>query len=163
MDDEHADGQAATDAAVDAEAGDGHDDATTGAGSSEGPAAEGLYTAYEAHARILRTWLVAYGIGGPVLFVNNDDLWRGLVESGTGRLVGLLFLAGVAVQVLVTAINKSAMWGSYYGEIEPRFRPTWRYRSAYWLGGQYWIDLLADVASLALFAAATIIVFKTVT
>ncbi len=43
---------------------------------------EELYAVYEGYAQTLRTWFVAYGIGGPVLFLSSDGLREQLVASG---------------------------------------------------------------------------------
>ena len=43
--------------------------------------AEDHYQSYAEHNRILRTWLVAYGIGAPVLILSNDTLWARLASA----------------------------------------------------------------------------------
>lgn len=75
------------------------------------------YTAYGYHSNLLRTWLVAYGIGGPVLFINSAELYKKLVGSGQASLIAKLFLVGVFLQVSLSAINKTIMWTLYYGAI----------------------------------------------
>lgn len=42
----------------------------------------GFYEAYAGFARNLRIWFVAYGIGGPVLFLTNSEVWQKVSESG---------------------------------------------------------------------------------
>ena len=42
---------------------------------------EELYKAYEEHAKTLRTWLVAYGIGAPVVFLTNEQLSKRLLAD----------------------------------------------------------------------------------
>ena len=118
------------------------------------------YAAYEYHSNLLRTWLVAYGIGGPVVLLANADLWAKLAASGSARCVGGLFLTGVALQVLLAALNKAIMWGKYYGEGHKEFRKDTIYQVADWLAGQFWIDLLVDVVSISLMVVATWQVFK---
>src|SRR5713101_4478781 len=76
--------------------------------------AEGFYKAYEEHSRTLRAWLVAYGIGGPVLMLTNDHISLTLSGSGHARTIAILFLGGVVLQVLLTAVNKTAMWICYF-------------------------------------------------
>jgi hypothetical protein len=122
-----------------------------------------LYAAYEEHSKTLRTWLVAYGVGAPVLLLTNDSIWKALAGSGTAPEIGTMFLIGAALQVSLAAINKAAMWVSYYGEIEPGYRTKTRYRLAHWVAQQFWIDLLIDLASMILFGMATVGVFKILT
>jgi hypothetical protein len=116
---------------------------------------EGHYVAYLEHARTLRTWLVAYGIGGPVLLLSQDSLWKRLAASGQLPCIATLFLLGVALQVLLAATNKNAMWAVYYGTIEPSYKQTLRYRFGEWLSSQYTIDFFVDLTAMVLFAVAT--------
>jgi hypothetical protein len=113
------------------------------------------YAAYEEHAKTLRTWLVAYGIGAPVLIVSEDQMWKALASTGVFPLITSLFLSGVALQVILSAANKSAMWACYYGQIEPTFKNSIRHRFGVWLSSRYFIDFCCDILSMALFAAAT--------
>ena len=111
--------------------------------------------AYAEHARILRTWLVAFGIGAPVLLVTNESVSKAIKSSGHGKLIASCFLLGVASQVVLAALNKASMWGLYYGEENQSFKTGCSYRLAYWFSESFWIDLLVDIATLALFGVAT--------
>ena len=113
------------------------------------------YSAYQEHARTLRTWLVAYGIGGPVLILSQAEVWKRLAISGSLRVIAGLFLTGVVLQVILAAINKSAMWACYYGELEPSSQSTRWYQLGRWLSRQYIIDFFTDLAGMCLFAYAT--------
>jgi hypothetical protein len=124
-----------------------------------GESGDGHYSVYEEHAKTLRTWLVAYGIGGPVLILSKDSIWTKLGETGLLRPMAELFLAGVVLQVLLSAVNKSAMWACYYGEIEPAYTITKRYKFGLWLSELYIIDFAIDLASMGLFAYATYLAF----
>lgn len=111
--------------------------------------------AYGEHARTLRLWLVAYGIGAPVLLVTNDVLFLAVLQSGVARQIAFYFLAGVGLQVVISTASKNSMWALYYGETAPRFKQTRRFKVAYWFSEQYWIDLLFDLVTLAFFLVAT--------
>jgi uncharacterized membrane protein len=117
--------------------------------------ADGLYKAYEEYSRTLRTWLVAYGIGGPVLMLTSDRISKTLIDSGHARSIATLFLVGVVLQVVMTAINKAAMWVCYLAEEEEDYQETWWYSIAHWFSRSFWLDLTFDLGSLALFAIAT--------
>ena len=119
----------------------------------------GHYAAYEEHARTLRTWLVAYGIGGPVLILSQAEVWKRLAASGSLRFIASLFLSGVVLQVILAAVNKSAMWACYYGELESAYQSTRRYKIGLWLSERYLIDFLFDIAGMFLFAYATYLCF----
>jgi hypothetical protein len=62
-----------------------------------------LYTDY---ARMLRLWLVAYGVGAPVLFLTQPQVADRLRQSGNGQFIAIVFLLGVAAQVINAAVNK---------------------------------------------------------
>ena len=129
-----------------------------------GPAAPsestGFYEAYVDYSRTLRTWLVAYGVGAPVLFVSNEAARKAIGVSGLAGSVAVLFLLGVFIQVLLSTVNKAAMWACYYGEVEPSFKNTKRYKVSDWVSERLWIDILCDVASIGLFATASYFVIR---
>jgi hypothetical protein len=119
--------------------------------------ADAFYKVYEEHAKILRAWLVGYGVGVPVIVVNNAAALAKLSKLDVIISVSF-FLAGVALQVLSSLINKYIMWSCYYGKINPRFQRTRRYQICSFLSEQFWVDILLDVGSVGLFAYATVIV-----
>ena len=115
--------------------------------------------AYRHYAGVLRTWLVAYGVGGPVIILTNDKLWEAMQSARILALAGSLFLLGVALQVLLALLNKTTMWLSYYGQDHEEFKKSRRYAAAKWLRSKYLIDFVSDVGSILLFAGATVVVF----
>jgi hypothetical protein len=125
---------------------------------------QGFYAAYEEHTKTLRTWLVAYGIGGPVLFITHDTLMSAIKKSGEGTSLGVLFLAGVAIQVVLAAINKTIMWRLYKAELDEEEvdKAGVILRICDWLSDKYLVDFIADLATVALFAFATAKVFRIV-
>ncbi len=120
----------------------------------------GFYEAYSDFARNVRTWFIAYGIGGPVLFASSDSVWPSLRDSGLGPGVVYLFLFGVALQIIGALIYKSAMWYLYVGELQPAFQKTRRYKVADWLSENYLIEAGIDVVTLVLFGLATLVTLK---
>ncbi len=125
--------------------------------------ADGYFKAYEHYAALLRTWLVAYGIGAPAITLTNEALWKLLGDSGESRTIATLFLFGVALQVLLATFSKTLMWASYYAEINKLFKETRRFAFVKALRSQFWIDIVIDVVTLGLFGAATYKVFIVVT
>ena len=131
------------------------------AGPQPDPAtAEGYYQAYAEYSRTLRTWLVAYGVGAPALFVASDGTLRAIKDSGQGAEVTTLFLLGVSLQVLLAIANKLAMWGLYFGHLWPEFQKTRRFRACMSFSEWLFVDAVLDVLSMLLFAAATIRVLR---
>ncbi len=129
------------------------------------------YPPYAEYSKTLRTWFVAYGIGGPVVLLANEKVWPSIVSSGLSFDIGLLFLIGGGVQVISALLNKHAMWHLYYSEAGPYdtaedkrakelYKGTMYYKVAEWYSIQNWIDELLDVYTLVLFGWATWLVFR---
>jgi hypothetical protein len=123
---------------------------------------ESYYRAYEEYSKVLRTWLVAYGIGAPVLLFTNDHLADTVRKSNSAICLATLFVVGVGLQVVLAAINKNVLWILYYGEINPELEDSNWQRAAAWISRQYWIDILVDLTGLFLFGIGTLIAFRLV-
>jgi len=116
---------------------------------------EGYYANYTEYSKTFRTWLVAYGVGGPVLLLTNDAASRKFAAAGDARCIVVLFLIGVAFQVMGTGINKWAAW-HVYSDMTDASRANGRWSKAWcWINKQAWIDVGVDVGSIAAFAIAT--------
>lgn len=116
---------------------------------------EGYYANYTEYSKTFRTWLVAYGVGGPVLLLTNDAASKKFAAAGDARCIVVLFLIGVAFQVMGTGINKWAAW-HVYSDMTDASRANGRLSKAWtWINKQAWIDVGVDVGSIAAFAIAT--------
>ena len=115
---------------------------------------------YAEYTKALRAWLVAYGIGGPVLFFTNKDASEKLSQSNDFNCVIILFVIGVVVQVILAFINKWASWHLYKGSIDPDHKETCIYRIWSKVNNQSWIDLILDMTSLVVFYIASMMVFN---
>lgn len=124
---------------------------------------KGFFEPYAEYSRTLRTWLVAYGIGGPAVIITHPDALAVVSANGRAGLIGWLFLVGVAAQVLIAFLNKIAMWYVYFGEVESTFQKTRRHRAAEWFSEQFWPDILCDLLSLAAFGCSTVLLFQAFT
>jgi hypothetical protein len=117
---------------------------------------ESLYFgSYDSFSKILRTWLVAYGIGAPVLFATQAGFSQLLIAHGIAAKVIVLFVGGAGLQAIGAFIYKIVMWYLYYGENKEKFRTTWRYRSSHWLSEQVWLDVVFDGGAIVAFGYAT--------
>lgn len=126
------------------------------------PAEEGYYKSYSEFSKTLRTWFVAYGIGGPIVLLSNDVAWGWLMKSGRASTMGVLFLTGGALQVISAILNKQSMWYMYFGELKPASKSRKSYKISNWYSDQGWIDVLLDFATVVLFGLATWIAFSTI-
>lgn len=118
---------------------------------------KGFHEPYAKLADRLRGWLLAYGIGAPVLFVSQDRISNALNQSQCSRFVISLFLAGISIQIVASFIYKASMWYLYVGEYDPEFCKTYRFRVSDWFSEQFWIEALSDLGSIVLFGIGTYI------
>lgn len=116
---------------------------------------EEFYKAYEEHSKTLRTWLVAYGVGAPVLFFTNEQLAQSFARAPEAVRISAFFLGGVVLQVVLAAVNKTVNWAAYFALRRPGEATGRRFRVARWIAEQFWIDLLIDALSLVAFGFAT--------
>ncbi len=123
---------------------------------------DGIYKTYEEHMKTLRAWYVGYGIGGPLLYITQPTFAKAVVEHGTVRTVGLLFLLGVLLQVVLALLNKWVNWGNYYYEAHPDVTRGKIYNACQSISKQAWLDILVDLLTLVFFAWATVLVFVAV-
>lgn len=113
------------------------------------------YENYAEYSKTLRTWLVAYGIGGPVLLNTNDHLLKLFSSSPLKNWIIFFFLAGVFGQVLLGFINKWCAYHMYLGTCSQDFKDAARYKFWDYVNERSWIDLTIDSLSIASFVIAT--------
>jgi hypothetical protein len=117
------------------------------------PSTEYFKTYFE-YNKVLRTWFVAFGVGGPALFLVNEKVAERLAQFGLLREVAALFLIGAAAQIAGALLNKVTNWYSYIVEYAPEYRGTWRLSFSRWYGHQFWIDILIDLTTIVCFGLA---------
>jgi len=117
-----------------------------------------FYEPYAHFSRTLRAWLVAYGVGVPVLLVSQQFIAKAIIKAGTGGLITWLFLIGVAIQVLAALLYKYSMAYLYSSEVEPELNNTWHVKAAEWLSNAIWLEALFDIAAIVLFVWGTFLV-----
>ncbi len=109
------------------------------------------YTRYE---KMLRTWFVAYGIGGPVLFMTQDSLREALSASPDAKLIVYCFLAGLLFQVIENFLYKVCMW-YLYRESANENNCHCMYTFSNWVENHNSIDIILDLLTIGLFSYAT--------
>lgn len=126
-------------------------------------AAHAYFESYAEYNRVLRSWFVAFGIGGLAMFLVEEKLRDALTGSGQARVVITLFLTGVALQILITGLNKYANWYCYAGEDDPSYQRTAAYRFWSGIAREFIIDVVVDVATTVCFFMAVGILFQVFT
>lgn len=117
--------------------------------------AEGHYEVYTEYAKSLRTWLVAYGIGGPVLFLTQSQIADKIAKSGEAGCIVKLFLGGAAAQIFLALLNKYVNWYFYWAGDQKDFEGTPVWEILAWVSRAFWIDIALDVAAIVMFGLAT--------
>lgn len=114
---------------------------------------EGYIEQFNLYLRDLRVWFVAYGIGGPVLFLTQPGVSKAVASSGGGRLIIALFIGGVVSQVLSSLFGKWASWVQYrHAKYEEFSRLIGLAR--FWAGNLV-IDFLLDMITVVTLGLAT--------
>jgi hypothetical protein len=114
----------------------------------------GSYSTYLEYNKVLRTWFVAFGVGGPALFLVNDKAAERLVKVGMLNEVAILFLAGATAQIIGALFNKITNWYVYMSAHDTNFRGTWQHRFSEWFTRAFWIDIAVDMITIGCFGIA---------
>lgn len=122
---------------------------------------EGHFANYAEYSKTLRTWLVAYGVGGPVLLLLNKEAPAKIASSPLLGQIVTFFVVGVALQILLAFINKWAAWQLYKGSVKNAYKNTRSYKFWNWVNNQSWIDFFIDLGAMVLFLVATWISLNT--
>jgi hypothetical protein len=112
------------------------------------------------YEQALRTWFIAYGIGGPVLFLTQPCLREKLLANPDRFCIGILFLTGIFFQIIITFLYKMITWYPYYREFENDSRKCWWYTFSDFVNKHYSIDVVIDLLTIGVFSWATILAFR---
>ena len=118
---------------------------------SENSAGE-FYEAYAEYNKILRGWLVGFGVGLPSLLFASKDF---LQLSGNVYLLSAIIswvAIGIVFQILLALINKTCNWLNYFSakyKTNSNFIP---FRWAATISRQFWIDVVFDLISITSYA-----------
>jgi hypothetical protein len=116
-------------------------------------------TLYSEYNKTLRSWLVAFGIGVPAVFVTSKDAKEFLLKSPDLKLIITIFLLGVACQIGSSFLNKFVSWSAYHRDdcrlvLNRECHPIFKCIAS--LENDIWIDFLFDIATFAFFAWAVV-------
>ncbi len=114
----------------------------------------GSYTTYLEYNKVLRTWFVAFGVGGPALFLINEKIAERLAKAGMLKEVAIFFLAGATAQVVGALLNKVSNWYVYMSAFDKAFEGTCQHRLSEWFTHQFWFDITIDLVSIGCFGVA---------
>lgn len=131
---------------------------------------EGHFANYAEYSKTFRSWMVGYGIGGPILLLISKDAPATISNSPQLSKIITLFILGVVLQIILALVNKWAAWHMYRGAYSmyreqsgynaELHHKSKTYRTWNWINKQSWIDFICDLGSLISFSAATWLVLK---
>lgn len=116
---------------------------------------------YRHYSQVLRAWLVAYGIGVPVLLLSQSEVVVKIIPSGNGTIIIFLFLLGVSIQVLVALIYKYSMAILYEHENCLSIANSLRYKTARYFSEKYWPDAIGDLVTICVYIIGTYVIATT--
>jgi len=115
--------------------------------------------AYDFSTGLLRAWLGAYSVGVPAFLFTHDDVLKKLVAQHRAAHIAELFALAIALQVLITLINKYVQWGIYARHSPPK-RVNWYTNLCDKASEWIWMDAVADIASIVSLAWGSLMVFS---
>lgn len=121
------------------------------------------FDVYELHSKSLRTWLVAYGVGGPVFIFNKPEMWESLANSSYRLPVIFLFLTSTLLQVGTVFLNKWIMYYQHRGDDDEQFKNKRRYKISEKISKKAWIDITADIFSIGALSIGTALTYFSIT
>ena len=125
--------------------------------------AESFYSSYEHYGNSLRLWLVSYGIGAPVLFISNKDLYATVSKIDAINCIVFLFLLASFAQIINALINKWCNWYNYAFEARLRKKDGKTYKIVCAICNASWYDWVTDLVSVLLLCWATLWLFLSIT
>ena len=113
---------------------------------------------YASFSRNLRGWLIAFGVGAPVLLVSQESVATRLSASPRFEFIVWTFFVGLTSQILAVFFYKMTLGGLYLGE-EGQYSKDGRWwKFCYWSYRQQWLELIPDVVTLVAYAVAVYMV-----
>jgi hypothetical protein len=121
--------------------------------------ASDFLNAYDFSTGVLRAWLGAYSVGVPAFLFTHEAILKKLVAHHRATCIAEIFAGAIALQVLITFINKYVQWGVYTRHSPPK-RINWYTDFCENASEWIWMDAIVDVATIVLLAWGTLMVFS---
>ncbi len=124
--------------------------------------AKSFLEVYSSYNTALRNWFISVGVGGPAFLLTDNPFSVAILKTDKFKYIIMLFVLGLAIQILVVFINKHMAWINYAAkDVDIKNKPSEFWKSiADRVSEMYWIDLIADILSVLLFAYAILVVFQ---
>jgi hypothetical protein len=114
---------------------------------------------YSEYNKTLRSWFVAFGIAVPAVFVTSKDAKEFLLKSSDFHFIIIVFLVGVASQIVISFLNKFISWSAYHRDDcilmqSDDCRPIFKRIAS--LENAIWIDFIFDILTIFCFVLAIV-------
>jgi hypothetical protein len=114
---------------------------------------------YSEYNKTLRSWFVAFGIAVPAVFVTSKDAKEFLLKSSDFHFIIIVFLVGVAGQIVISFLNKFISWSAYHRDDCTLMHgndchPAYKYLASH--ENAIWIDVSFDILTIVCFAWAVV-------
>jgi hypothetical protein len=116
---------------------------------------KGFFEAYASLAQTFRGWLVAYGVGAPVVFLAQKPAMEALKSMPDAGYVILAYLVGSLLQVALAWSYKLCMWWAYLEEMKTIRKDSLRYKFVDRFTNTFWVEGPVDFVTVGLFVYAT--------
>jgi hypothetical protein len=123
--------------------------------------AKAALDAYGYCTNILRAWFGAYSIGVPALILSTDKLRQSILACGLSKQILGCFAGAIALQVLLTFINKYTQYGVYerYGTSHTK---NWFTKGSETVSDWILVDFSADVGTIILLVIGSLMTFSVI-
>ena len=122
---------------------------------ADGDSQKDYFDAYLEYNKALRTWFVAFGVGGPALLLANQQVATALSKAQQLECVAIAFLIGICAQIAGALLNKVANWYVYANLTPIVKKESIQYKVSYGFLGHFWIDWVIDAVTIIAFCYAS--------
>ncbi len=118
-----------------------------------------FYEPYKGFSKLLRTWLVTYGIGAIFLISSQAVISKALQTNQiiAKDIINFLII-GLVIQVIAAFLYKYSMLYLYHGETDEKLKNTFRYKIADFLSECVLLEMIFDILTIVVFAKATYLI-----
>ncbi len=118
-----------------------------------------FFEPYANFSKLLRTWLVSYGIGA-IFFISSQSVISTVLQEHkeTSKYIISLLISGLVIQVVAAFLYKYSMLYLYHGETDTKLQNSLRYKIADKLSEFILLEMLFDIFSIIIFSYATYLI-----
>jgi hypothetical protein len=117
------------------------------------------FEVYSEYNKILRSWLVGYGVGLPVFIVSIQNVLA-ITNKHYLKYVLISLVIGILSQIISTLINKICNWLVYRSYSDNTFPEKFPYKQGIAISKMFVIDVIFDFSSIISYVIASYFTYK---